>query len=56
MSQVARLSVTMFVVLNKADRLSGCELTEVAEFTSEVATQAADRPVLVYPVSAPWSR
>lgn len=52
MSLVARLSVTTFVVLNKADRLSGSELTEVAEFTSEVVTQAVDRPVLVYPVSA----
>lgn len=47
-SQVARLSVTMFVVLNKADHLSAAELAEVAEFTSEVAARAAGRPVPVY--------
>lgn len=52
MSQVARLSVAMFVVLNKADRLSAGELAEVADFTSEVAAQAAGRPVIVYPASA----
>ena len=52
MSQVARLSVTMFVVLNKAEHLSANELTEVAEFTAEVAAQAVGRAVPVYPVSA----
>ena len=51
-AEVARLSVTMFVVLNKADRLSDSELTEVLEFTAEVAVRAAGKPVRIYPVSA----
>ncbi len=51
-SQVARLSVTMFVVLNKTDHLDAGELAEVVQFTSEVVAGAAERPVRVYPVSA----
>jgi small GTP-binding protein len=51
-ARVAGDSVAMFVVLNKADRLSGTDLTEVLEFTDEVTTRAAGRPVGVYPVSA----
>jgi small GTP-binding protein len=51
-ARVARLSVAMFVVLNKADHLSGAELAEVAEFTAGVAARAAGRRVRVYPVSA----
>jgi GTP-binding protein EngB required for normal cell division len=68
MSRVARLSVTMFVVLNKADYLLAkalpgghpdglagqcrSELTEALEFTESVAVEAAGRPVRLYPMSA----
>ncbi len=59
MARVARLSVSMFVVLNKADYLSaglagdeGGALAEALEFTADVAGQAAGRPVRVYPLSA----
>jgi small GTP-binding protein len=51
-AQVARLSAAMFVVLNKADYLSGGELAEVLEFTAEVVARAAGQPVRIYPVSA----
>ena len=67
--RVAALSVTMFVVLNKADYLAGqpgarhengqrrqalpgSELAEALEFTGRVASDAAGRPVWVYPLSA----
>ena len=40
MARVAELSVTMFVVLNKADYLTGCELAEALEFTARVAAEA----------------
>ena len=36
MARVAELSVTMFVVLNKADHLTGGELAEALEFTVRV--------------------
>ena len=51
-AKVASLSVTMFVVLNKADRLSVAELAEVADFTARVTAQAAGQPVPIYPLSA----
>jgi Dynamin family len=52
MARVAELSVTMFVVLNKADYLDGGELAEALEFTAQVAAGAAGRPVRLYPLSA----
>jgi Dynamin family len=83
MARVARLSVSMFVVLNKADYLAGygtetsgqaaahaggsgrtgaaataltdangSEFAEALEFTVQVASKAAGRPVQVYPLSA----
>ena len=52
MARVAELSVTMFVVLNKADYLAGGEPAEALEFTAQVAAGAAGRPVRLYPLSA----
>jgi GTP-binding protein EngB required for normal cell division/molybdopterin converting factor small subunit len=52
MARVAELSVTMFVVLNKADYLAGGDLAEALEFTAQVAAGAAGRPVRPYPLSA----
>ena len=52
MARVAELSVTMFVVLNKADYLAGGELAEALEFTAQVAAGATGRPVRLYPLSA----
>jgi GTP-binding protein EngB required for normal cell division len=68
MSRVARLSVSMFVVLNKADYLSAdarpraadsgldghrsSELAEALEFTASVAAEAANHDVPLYPLSA----
>ena len=52
MARVADLSVTMFVVLNKADYLTGTDLAEALEFTASVAAEAAGHPVRVYPLSA----
>jgi len=52
MARVAELSVTMFVVLNKADHLTGGELAEALEFTAQVAAGATGRPVRLYPLSA----
>jgi len=52
MARVAELSVTVFVVLNKADYLAGGELAEALEFTAQVAAGAAGRPVRLYPLSA----
>jgi small GTP-binding protein len=56
-SRVADLSVTLFVVLNKADYLSGdgaagSDLAEAVEFTARVVGEAAGRTLHVYPVSA----
>jgi small GTP-binding protein len=61
-ARVADLSVTMFVVLNKADYLDGdaadgsgpggSDLAEAVKFTARVAGAAAERAVRVYPVSA----
>ena len=59
MARVAGLSVTMFVVLNKADYLAGYgapdgggDLAEALEFTAQVAAEATGRPVRLYPLSA----
>lgn len=68
MARVAGLSVTMFVVLNKADYLAGpggpagngaakdsvagSELAEALEFAARVAGEATGRLVRVYPLSA----
>jgi GTP-binding protein EngB required for normal cell division len=63
MARVAELSVTMFVVLNKADYLAGygaaegvatggSELAEALEFTAKVAEEATGQPVRIYPLSA----
>jgi small GTP-binding protein len=51
-SRVAALSVRMFVVLNKADRLEAGELAEVLDFTSGVVREAAGQAVAIYPLSA----
>jgi small GTP-binding protein len=50
--RVHGLSVTTFVVLNKADYADAAGLAEAVEFTERVAGQAAGGPVRVYPVSA----
>jgi GTP-binding protein EngB required for normal cell division len=52
MARVAGRSVTMFVVLNKADYLTGSELEEALDFTAAVVAGAASHPVRVYPLSA----
>ena len=56
--RVAELSVTTFVILNKADRLDPVELTEASGFTRRVVAEAscakngAAAEVTVYPMSA----
>jgi small GTP-binding protein len=52
LGRVHDLSVTTFVVLNKADYTDADGLAEAAEFTDQVATAAIGQPVRVYPVSA----
>jgi small GTP-binding protein len=52
LGRVHGLSVTTFVVLNKADYADAAGLAEAVEFTERVASQATGRPVQVYPVSA----
>ncbi len=52
LARVHGLSVTTFVVLNKADYADAAGLAEAAEFTEQVASEATGRPVRVYPVSA----
>jgi small GTP-binding protein len=52
LGRVHGLSVTTFVVLNKADYADAAGLAEAAEFTRRVAGEATGRPVRVYPVSA----
>lgn len=51
-ARVASLSAEMFVVLNKADRLSGPELAEVLAFTAQVVNDAAKRVIRICPLSA----
>jgi small GTP-binding protein len=52
LERVHGLSVTTFVVLNKADYADAAGLAEAVEFTERVAGQAVAAPVRVYPVSA----
>jgi small GTP-binding protein len=52
LGRVHELSVTTFVVLNKADHADAADLAEAAEFTEQVATATIGQPVRVYPVSA----
>ena len=52
LGRVAALSVTTFVVLNKADYLDAAGLAEAMEFTERVIRQAAGGAVRIYPVSA----
>jgi small GTP-binding protein len=52
MARVASRSVTMFVVLNKADYLAGGDLAEAVEFAARVAGEASGGLVRVYPLSA----
>jgi small GTP-binding protein len=52
LGRVQGLSVTTFVVLNKADYTDAAGLAEAVEFTERITGQAAGRPVRVYPVSA----
>jgi small GTP-binding protein len=50
--RVARLSVALFIVLNKADYLEEAALAEAREFTARVVAEATGRPEPVYPLSA----
>ena len=52
MARVGELSVTMFVVLNKADYLASSELAEALDFTAWVAAEATGHAVRIYPLSA----
>jgi small GTP-binding protein len=52
LGRVARLSVTTFVVLNKADYLTAAELAEAMDFTARIAREAVGQDVRVYPLSA----
>jgi small GTP-binding protein len=52
LARVHGLSVTTFVVLNKADYADAAGLAEAVAFTEAVAGQAVGGPVRVYPVSA----
>ncbi len=51
LGRVARLSVTTFTVLNKADHLDEQELAEAVEFTQRVLGEAG-HPAKVYPMAA----
>jgi len=52
LERVHGLSVTTFVVLNKADYTDAAGLAEAVGFTERIAGQAVGAPVRVYPVSA----
>jgi GTPase Era involved in 16S rRNA processing len=52
LERVARLSVALFVVLNKADYLDDAGLAEALGFTSAVAAAATGRPQRIYAMSA----
>ena len=52
LTRVAGLSVTMFVVLNKADYLDTADLDEAVEFTAAVTRNATGRSARIYPLSA----
>ncbi len=50
--RVTELSVTLFIVLNKADYLDDISLAQATDFTAQVVAEATGRPQHVYPVSA----
>ncbi len=52
LARVAGLSVTRFVVLNKADYLDDAGLAEALDFTVRVVADAASEPARIYPLSA----
>jgi GTP-binding protein EngB required for normal cell division len=52
LSRVASLSVSRFVVLNKADYLDDPGLAEALDFTGRVVAQATGEPTKVYALSA----
>jgi len=52
LTRVAALSVTTFVVLNKADYLDPGALDESLRFTAEVVSGATGQPATIYPLSA----
>ena len=53
LERVHGLSVTTFVVLNKADYTDAAGLAEAVGFTERIAGQAVGAPVRVYPVLGP---
>ena len=50
--RVSRLSVALFIVLNKADYLDDSALAEAHEFTTQIVTDVTGRAERVYPLSA----
>jgi len=52
LGRVHALSVTTFVVLNKADYADAAGLGEAIEFTERIASGVTGQPVRVYPASA----
>ena len=52
LTRVAELSVTTFIVLNKADYLDPGDLEESLRFTAGVVSGATGRPARIYPLSA----
>jgi len=52
LTRVASLSVSRFVVLNKADYLDGQGLTEALDFTGRVVAGATGEPARIYALSA----
>ncbi len=52
LTRVHGLSVTTFIVLNKADYADASGLAEAAGFTERTVRQATGQPMRVYPVSA----
>jgi Dynamin family len=50
--RVARMSVALFIVLNKADYLDEVSLAEAQGFTARVVAAVTGRPEPVYPLSA----
>jgi GTP-binding protein EngB required for normal cell division len=52
LGRVHELSVTTFIVLNKADYADAAGLAEAAEFTERVVSETTGQPVRLYPVSA----
>jgi hypothetical protein len=49
---VSKLSVALFIVLNKADYLDESSLAEAHEFTTQIVAEVAGRAEQVYPISA----